>query len=363
MHKTWASGSIELLGHALEHMRRQSAFDRRIAFISVDNCVEVSIRTYLTLPKQFYGDEKPSRKEIEDNYNSFTGLIALLFKYSSSRLIGVEPGDIEFYHRIRNKLYHEAIGLSVDYEQLLAYFSIAEILVKRLFNYSIFRERERKSFLENIILNWNRIEEVMAEILERLQISKSDSRKWEKAIELGILTPEIINEIASLRFERNELVHSDEIENKTLKEVFEKSVHVLETLNKLVEINRSKIYRNEDFYYGPKESTLYGEIKCEIGYGPPDFGEPPDKDAQYTYYVLYLNDAINVLSESTDWELADIEKNQLNINKIQLMGSESNDLKHLVNKKVVVRGTLSGAHTLYHHTPVLMSVKEIEIEN
>ncbi len=362
MHKTWASGSIELLEHALGHMRGHRAFDKRIAFISIDNCVEVSIRTYLTLPKRFYGDEKPSKKEIADNENSFPGMLALFFKYSDSKLVGLEPGDIEFYHRIRNELYHKATGLSVDDEHLFAYFSIAEILMKRLFNYNIFREREKKSFLEGIILNWNRIEELLAEILPRIEISTSDPLKWEKAMQVGVLTPEVITEIENLRHERNRLAHSNQIENKPLADVLAKSEQVLNQLTELIEINRSKIYRNEDFYYGPKESTLYGELKSEIGYGPPDFGEPPDKDAQYTYYVLNLNDAINVLSESTDWEVAEIERNRLNIRKIQLMGSEGNNLEHFVNKKVVVRGTLFGAHTLYHHTPVLMHVKGIEIE-
>lgn len=360
MHKTWASGSIELLEHALGHMELQGAFDKRIAFISVDNCVEVSIRTYLSLPKRFYGDEKPSKKEIGDNYNSFAGLLALLFKYSAPRLVGVEPGDIEFYHRIRNKLYHEVTGLSVDEQHLLAYFSVAEILVERLFNIKIFQEREKNSLLERIILNWNRIEELLDEIFHRTQIDTSDTFKWGKAAKLGVLTPDVIAEIAKLRLERNKLAHSDEIEKKPLKEVFEKSEQVFNNLKKLVEINRSEIYRNADFHFGDKESTLRGEIRAEIGYGPPNFGEPPSKDAQYTYYVLYLDDPINVLSESSESEVGGIEENRFNIKTIQLMGWEGEEFKDLMNRKVMVRGTLFGAHTLYHHTPVLMDVKAIE---
>ena len=43
MEKTWASGAIELLRHADSHIHLETAFDRRIAFISVDNSVETSI--------------------------------------------------------------------------------------------------------------------------------------------------------------------------------------------------------------------------------------------------------------------------------------------------------------------------------
>src|SRR5437879_3327161 len=45
MEHTWASGAIELIRHADSHIHLETAFDRRIAFISIDNSVETSIRT------------------------------------------------------------------------------------------------------------------------------------------------------------------------------------------------------------------------------------------------------------------------------------------------------------------------------
>ena len=55
MKATWASGSIELLKHADSHIDLDTAFDKRIAFISIDNCVETIIRTYISLPKSKSG--------------------------------------------------------------------------------------------------------------------------------------------------------------------------------------------------------------------------------------------------------------------------------------------------------------------
>ena len=37
MNNTWTSGAIELLGHAGGHVKLDTAFDKRIAFISIDN--------------------------------------------------------------------------------------------------------------------------------------------------------------------------------------------------------------------------------------------------------------------------------------------------------------------------------------
>ena len=120
MQATWASGATELLKHADSHIDLDTAFDKRIAFISIDNCVETIIRTYLSLPKSRSGINV-KRQEIDDAGNIFSKLLSFLFKYASKKLVGIEEIDIEHYHRIRNKLYHDGTGLSVDDEYLIAY--------------------------------------------------------------------------------------------------------------------------------------------------------------------------------------------------------------------------------------------------
>jgi hypothetical protein len=60
--KPWTSGSKELLEHAVGHFAHGTSFDYRIAMISLDNAVELAIRTF--------------------------------------RLDGVSLGDLEGYHRL-----------------------------------------------------------------------------------------------------------------------------------------------------------------------------------------------------------------------------------------------------------------------
>ena len=132
MEKTWASGALELLRHAYSHIEGDSAFDKRMAFISIDNCVEVSLRTFLALPKSKSGI-KVSRPDFDAAGESFPKLVALLKAHAPTRLSGLDDiADIEQYHRIRNILYHSGTGLSVDEEYLLAYRGIAEVLVQNL---------------------------------------------------------------------------------------------------------------------------------------------------------------------------------------------------------------------------------------
>src|SRR5271167_4567784 len=124
MEKTWASGAVELLRHADSHINLESAFDRRIAFISIDNAVETMIRTFLSLPKSKSGISV-SRKQVEAAEKSFPLLLETFWRNVGSRLTGIDESDIEHYHRIRNTLYHKGTGLSVDVEYLLAYRQIA----------------------------------------------------------------------------------------------------------------------------------------------------------------------------------------------------------------------------------------------
>jgi hypothetical protein len=131
MENTWASGAIELIRHADSHIPLERAFDLRIAFISIDNSVETSIRTFLSLPESKSG-VKVSRKDVDATENRFPGLVELLWKHAGDRLSGIDNADIEYYHRIRNKLYHEGTGFSVDRRDLLAYRQIAVLLLKNL---------------------------------------------------------------------------------------------------------------------------------------------------------------------------------------------------------------------------------------
>ena len=47
--RPWAQGPFELIVHAEIHRRDGGDFDRRMALISFDNSIEISITTYLTL--------------------------------------------------------------------------------------------------------------------------------------------------------------------------------------------------------------------------------------------------------------------------------------------------------------------------
>ena len=212
MERTWASGAIELLRHADSHIHLETAFDRRIAFISVDNSVETSIRTFLSLPQSKSGIKVP-RKEIEAVENSFPGLLNLLWQHAGARLAGIDETDIEHYHRIRNKLYHDGTGLSVDEEYLLAYRQIAVLLVKNFFAVDL-GDPQPAPTLERLILLWNQIEEVLTTKYAKYGIDRGHTYHWEEAMRAGLLSGDDIQKLTELRMLRNRQVHSSTLDRK-----------------------------------------------------------------------------------------------------------------------------------------------------
>jgi len=157
--KPWISGPKELLAHAAQHLQARNPFDYRVAMISIDNAIELAIRTFLGLPKRIRGSGGPSRKELESAIG-FPELLYLLEKHGQDRLSGVELGDIEWYHRLRNALYHDGNGVTVDPDKVDAYHQIARLLFQNLFDASIDppAELSATTLLGEFIIKWATLE-------------------------------------------------------------------------------------------------------------------------------------------------------------------------------------------------------------
>jgi hypothetical protein len=206
MEETWASGALELLKHADSHMKLDTAFESRIAFISIDNSVETSIRTFLSLPEKFSGI-RFQRKEVDEAGNSFPEMVDLLFSKANLKLTGLDDGDIEHYHRIRNQLYHNGTGLGVDQRYLEAYRQIAAVLLDNLFGVKAI-PKEKEATLENLILLFNEVESLIRDKFESYNVDTGHTYKWEMALKAGALKNEDVSLLAELRMIRNAQVHS-----------------------------------------------------------------------------------------------------------------------------------------------------------
>lgn len=164
--RPWTSGPKELLEHAADHLAQGSAFDYRIAMISVDNAVELGIRTYLGLPKRVRGSDGPSRRQLEEKGKVFPDLLDLLEEFGAGRLDGVSLGDLEGYHRLRNALYHDGNGVTVDPVHVDSYVQIARVLLRNLLDISIDEPGTPPphSSLGLLVLKWSAFEQTLRQL-------------------------------------------------------------------------------------------------------------------------------------------------------------------------------------------------------
>ena len=107
----WAKGIYELLEHGIDHFLNETDFDRRLAIISIDNALELAIKTYISRNLRVFNIK---RKDFNNIKQDFSKLLDLLSRIAPDKINDNEISNIEYYHNLRNNLYHEGIGISVD---------------------------------------------------------------------------------------------------------------------------------------------------------------------------------------------------------------------------------------------------------
>lgn len=122
----WVTGPKEILQHGLSLLHEDFDRNRRLALLSIDNAVELTIKTYLGLPKRVTGIQI-SRRDFAEISDSFPKMLDALEEHASEFLKGIDLGDIEWFHRLRNQLYHQGNGLTVAREQVEVYAELAKL--------------------------------------------------------------------------------------------------------------------------------------------------------------------------------------------------------------------------------------------
>ena len=107
----WATGPFELILHGEEHLINGEDFDRRIALISFDDAIEVSITTYLSLHPIQRGSRVYTKVAVEQWLQNYHTRLDFLDQELNARTLSwkVDRGDIVWAHNNRNEQYHGGI--------------------------------------------------------------------------------------------------------------------------------------------------------------------------------------------------------------------------------------------------------------
>jgi len=118
--KPWQVMPAKIIMLAKEHVSKNTDFDGQLAFLLLDIGVEAALKTYLINKKQ----------DIEKIL--FPDLIKKIKEELEKDDLEVDLQSLEYFHRIRNKLYHQGDGVKPTDENLQRYLFLAMDVLKTL---------------------------------------------------------------------------------------------------------------------------------------------------------------------------------------------------------------------------------------
>lgn len=150
----WQSGPTELINHALDHLHKGTDFDHRIAFLLLDLGVETLFKTFLMLPDRVTGTEvgfQDRKKAAEGNFHQ---VVCGVQTAAGECLEQIDLGYVEYFHGIRNTLYHQGDGISVPPEKTQGYAELAVDLLNALIHVdltsTLLQPQLEKEFIEQV---------------------------------------------------------------------------------------------------------------------------------------------------------------------------------------------------------------------
>lgn len=217
----WASGPGELLGHGLKLLQKDTDANRRIAMICIDNSVELMMKTFLGLPYRITGIHI-SRKDYSDLSESYPKLLDGIEKYAVDKIKGIDLGEIEWFHRLRNELYHQGNGLTVDRNIIDVYAEIANLLFLNLFGFKLIEDKDDKTDLLGKFMNsWIQFEKMA----KNMSFVLDDDEKIRMPLDAirflyknKIISDSELEILDSIRRTRNEIVHGLKNHEMVIKE-------------------------------------------------------------------------------------------------------------------------------------------------
>ncbi len=230
----WVTGPAEILEHGLSLLETDNDKNRRLAMIAIDNSVELAIKTYLGLPKRITS-LSITRKEYDEISESFPRMLDALEKHCEDKIEGLDLGEIEWYHRIRNQLYHQGNGLTVEREKVTIYSELAKLLFKNLFDTEVeFPKTAEHEIMGKFLSEWLKLERAISKLASQY---KSDLTvtgvklpppliAFKGLAKMKVIPEKAAMEIDYFRPIRNKLVHG-EIQGNEIKAEYPAKINQL----------------------------------------------------------------------------------------------------------------------------------------
>jgi hypothetical protein len=174
--------------------------------IAIDNSVELMLKTYISIPKRVTGLDI-SRRERDDICSGFPQLLDGIELHAADKILGIDLGEIEWFHRLRNELYHQGNGLTVERSKVEVYAELAKVLFENLFGVPmILNETSDQIALGEFMAAWVEIEKDLARVSPDKR-PVATNRVIARLYENGRISKAQLDEFRDIQKIRNEVVH------------------------------------------------------------------------------------------------------------------------------------------------------------
>lgn len=197
----WQSGPIELFKFALENLKNQNEIDQRISFLLLDIGMETLFKTYLILPEEVTRTPLPYAERKKYANGNFHDLLKGIKLAANTKINETDLYHVNFYHNIRNNLYHQGNGVTVRQDYVNGYATTATTLLKQLLEIDLTNliEIETSMNQENS-LTMGALSNIRKELVEGISRLRDLVRLFMERIEPKLIYPSTVgklNEIAT----------------------------------------------------------------------------------------------------------------------------------------------------------------------
>jgi len=202
--EAWQKAPVKIVCEAVNHASKKSEEDNLIAFLLLDVGAEMILKTYLGLPKKITGATTSEDERYSIIRKGFHDVVEGV-KNSRNGISLKDLARVEFFHGIRNKLYHQGNGLTVQRIHLEEYISVIKVLFKQLLKVDLDEQLSNTSLTKE---QAERISQIKEEIKNSLWQAKTKKKELELSCELiveevapNFLLPSFVKKFKSLREE------------------------------------------------------------------------------------------------------------------------------------------------------------------
>lgn len=132
----WQAGPAELCEYALGLLEKRTDVDNRISFLLFDVLIELIFKTYLLLPESISKVKIAFSERKKYASGTFHDLIDGL-KKCTALVCFRDLAHVEFYHDIRNRIYHQGNGITINRKDLENYGNLVISILKKLLRVNI----------------------------------------------------------------------------------------------------------------------------------------------------------------------------------------------------------------------------------